>query len=291
MEGCTIKTMLTYLIAISALVACQEDASPVQGFSSREVFVNENETTQNIILDLGDGLTEKTNLTITISGTAGLDGDFFIEDSNSAIKLSNGLTKVSSVDATGTTTSFIIYTVLPGQKTITLPIKLIDDIQIETGYEAIQLNITNISNAAIEIINKSFSIFISDNDFPSNEALQIDLSWQLQSGGSINGSNFDLFLVKNVTFTTNAPSEYELVSGFSSAQLTGFETIVLNKDLLNDKYYALITYVNGNSDTKFKAVISQVSSVKTAVGQVAGTNVGERFFFGPIYKTDSGFTY
>lgn len=291
MEGCTIKTMLTYLIAISVLVACQEDASPVQGFSSREVFVNENETTQNIILDLGEGLTEKTNLTITISGTAGLDGDFFIEDSNSAIKLSNGLTKVSSVDATGTTTSFIICTVLPGQKTITLPIKLIDDIQIETGYEAIQLNITNISNAAIEIINKSFSIFISDNDFPSNEALQIDLSWQLQSGGSVNGSNFDLFLVKNVTFTTNAPSEYDLVSGFSSAQLTGFETIVLNKDLLNDKYYALITYVNGNSDTKFKAVISQVSSVKTAVGQVAGTNVGERFFFGPIYKTDAGFTY
>jgi hypothetical protein len=185
----------------------------------------------------------------------------------------------------------MIYTVLAGQKTLTIPIKLIDDIQIESSNETIQLYISTVSNSTIEILNKSFTLIIADNDFPSNDALQIDLSWQLQSGGSINGSNFDLFLVNNLKFSSDSPAAFDLVSGFSSAQPAGFETIVLDQSLANDKYYALITFVNGTSTTKFKAVISQVTSVKTGVGQVTGSNIGERFFIGPIYKTDSGFSY
>jgi len=286
------KSYLKYLILLISVVACQKESLvTVQGFQSKQIYISETIGLENIIIDLGEGAAKSTDFTITISGTAGLEGDFIISSNEDEIKLANGLTKVSSINASITSTSLVTYTVQAGQKTLTIPIKIINDIQIEPGYETIQLDITDISDSNMEMVNRSMTIVLNDDDHAQNNELQIDLSWQLQSGGSINNSNFDLLWVTNVKFTSGSATDFELVPDFSSTKTAGFETLMLNESLADAKYYVMIKYVSGSSNSKVKVVISEGSLVRTGGSQISGSQVGGNFFYGPIYKSSTGFSY
>jgi hypothetical protein len=284
------NTLLKYLVLLILLVACEEEHTVVQGFETSEMTVAETSGLQNIVIDLGDGLSTTTNFTITVSGTAGMEADFIISNIQNSIDLGNGLTKVSGLETNVSTSAQIQFVVIAGQKSLTVPIKIIDDGQIEPGLETIKLNITSISETGVDLINTSTTVFIGDADVPPPGKVQIDLSWEVQPGGSINTSNFDLYLARKVS-TGNSINNYELISGFSAIQTTGFETLTLDNSLPNEKYYVLIKYLSGSSLVRIKLVISQDNSSKSASGQVGTNQVGSTLFFGPISKSSSGFAY
>lgn len=287
------KTFLKYCWLLLTLAACEEnDIIAVQGFQSRELFINESSGLNHVVFDLGEGLTTATTITISISGSAGMEADFIISNLLDVIDLGNGVSKVSSLESSVTTTAQVQYTVLPGQKTLTIPVKIIDDQQVEPSYETIQLAILEISETGIEIVNDYITLFISDSDAPPVSGVQVDLSWEPSSGGTINNSNFDLYLAKNVVFGNgSSAATYELVAGIASAHTTGFETMLLDDGLPDEKYYVLIKYLSGSSTNRVKLVISQNNDIQTASGLINSSQVGANLFFGPIDKSISGFSY
>ncbi len=285
------KILLMYLMLLILVVACEEEHTIVQGFETTELTVAETGGLQNIVIDLGNGLSTTTTFTITVSGTAGMEGDFIISNIQNAFDLGNGLTKVSSLETSVSTTAQVQYVVIAGQKSLTVPVRIIDDGQIEPGIETIKLEITGISDAGLELVNTSTTVFIDDSDVPPSGKVQIDLSWEVQSGGSINSSNFDLYLIKNATLSNSSVNNYELVSGFSATKTTGFETLTLDDSLPNEKYYVLIKYVSGSSLARIKLIVSQDNNIKAAYGQVGVNQVGSNLSFGPISKSANGFSY
>jgi hypothetical protein len=284
------KVFLKYMMLLIFLAGCEEESPIVNGFQTHEVLVTESSGITNVIVDLGEGLNSTTTFTIAIHGTAGMEGDFLITNLQQGTDLGNGVTKVTSLETSVTTSSQVQYVALPGQKTITIPIKIIDDSQVEVGYETIQLEITDISGADLTITNSTTTILIADTDVPQTDNVQIDLSWILQSGGSINNSNFDLYLVKNVKFTSSGTT-FDLVTGISSTRDTGFESLLLDELLPNEQYYVLIKYVSGSSIARITLVISQGEDIRSASGQVNSSQTGTNLFFGPITKSSSGYTY
>ena len=70
--------------------------------------------------------------------------------------------------------------------------ELIDDIVPEPRKEVIYVEITNISdpelNASLQ--HKQFTFEIQDNDSPPADGLQVDLTWTVGEGISINAVKF-----------------------------------------------------------------------------------------------------
>ncbi len=72
---------------------------------------------------------------------------------------------------------------------------------MEPTRELIYFQLTGISDTdiAAEANNVTYTFEIIDNDVPPTNALQVDLSWSLGDGVSINETNFDLLLANNIT--------------------------------------------------------------------------------------------
>lgn len=276
-------------LILLALTACEQEPESAPGFASETLTTSEADGVQTVVLDLGSGPATETEVTISITGTAGLEGDYVIVPDGYQELLPNGLTKVTSLDQTLITGSSAQFTIHAGQTSLPISIRLIDDIQVEPPQETIRFTLESPSVDNLTILNQSVELRIQDNDIPQTNSFQIDLSWELESGGSINGCNFDLYLATDVIFSGNSLSHYELVPAYASAQTSGFETIWLDHSLPEGSYYVLIKFLTGNSTARVKLVLSQGSAYDVASGVVRSTQIGELFLYGPISKTADGF--
>jgi len=269
----------TYRLAICALalmaIACQEEPE-YGGFVETTGTGSEGSGKQSVTINLGAATTLSTTITYRVGGNAALDGDYH-------------LTSLTSYY----TDAALTITVPAGKSVATIDFEIIDDIQVESN-EVIYFEITSISDESIASNFKqaSYVFQIEDNDEPASDGLQIDLSWNLGDGIRINNSNFNLYLANAITVDTDGSvTAYEAVDGVVSANDTGFETIVISKDLPDHQYFVIIDYVSGNDTAEVQVELSNTQTHRVASGRVSSASIGHKLYLGPITKTGSTFEF
>ncbi|MBA4058734.1 MAG: hypothetical protein C0490_28715, partial [Marivirga sp.] len=194
---------------------CEEDDERL-GFVSTSGYATEADGIQSITINLGKKATSSIVISYIIRGSASVDGDFRILSNTSF-----------STDAT----SAFSLTVPEGSSTATLTFEMIDDSQIEPVDESIYFQITGISdnNFSNSIQHLQYIFKIEDNDLAPTNGLQVDLSWDPGDGVSINSTNFDLYLARNVQLNDDGDiTSMELVDNALSTNTKGFETLVID---------------------------------------------------------------
>ncbi len=270
------KTPASYFLLSCLLlaVACEEEETNI-GFELSSGVGQEQDGTREILINLGKKSTSSIIINYVVGGSASLDGDYKI--------LSNTNYSLSSM----------ALVVREGESAGVFSFEIIDDTQPEPGNEFIYVEITNISDPELNALlrHKQFTFEITDNDSPPFDGMQVDLTWSVGEGISINAANFDLYLARQVEVNNNEITGFELVDHLSSINPTGFESMVIDKDIDDERYYLIIQFVEGSKDAEVYLHLSQGTNYGFASGRVTTGSVGNNLYYGPITKSGNSFTF
>ncbi len=272
--------IITFSILVLLLVsaACEEETETT-GFLVTSGTASEAAGTQTITINLGKTVTSSVTITYIVGGTASVDADYKI---------------LSNTNYYTDTNSSFTLTVPEGNSTATLTFELIDDIQVEPVDESIFFQITGISDTDLAgaIQNTQYFFAVEDNDMPPATGLQVDLSWYLEDGISVNNANFDLYLARDVQVNEDGDiTAMELLDGVRSANTKGFETFVMEETLSDDEYYIIIRFVKGTMDANVFLHMCQGNDYGVASGWVTTDYVGKDIYYGPVTKTGNNFVF
>jgi len=262
------------LVFLPFVLACEEEETPV-GFELTSGVAAEGDGVQKISIHLGKVATSSITITYVVGGTASLDGDYKL--------ISNTNYSLSSMS----------LVVKEGESNGSLTFELIDDSHLEPRNETIYFEITGISdvelNAALQ--HRQFSFEIQDNDTSPADGMQVDLSWNVGEGISINAANFDLYLARQVVISNNEMVDFELVQQMSSTNPAGFESFVVNRETADEVYYIIIRFVAGTMNSDVFLHMSQGVNYGFASGKVSTNSVGKDLYYGPITKNGNNFRF
>jgi hypothetical protein len=265
------------------LGSCSEDENPTIGFTTTSGSGTEGDGTQNLIITFGKKLASSTTVTLKTYGTAALDGDYSFTSSSPG-----SISNLPPED-----NSSLTFTAQAGTTSLTIPFKIIDDKLVEPRRDVVQFQIASISNSDISknLTQDVYTFEIIDNDTPPTQGLQVDLSWDLGDGVSINDANFDIYLANNVTFDSQGlVSSAQAVSDVSSSNTTGFESYIIPSTLADGIYYVIIKYAAGSNDAGLELILSRNQSYSRATGYVTASYTGKQIAYGPIRKTGDSYT-
>lgn len=265
-----------YLLFFGFFITACDDTNDRYGFTEPAGVANEGDGVKTITIDLGRTVPSGTSIYYMVGGSASLNGDYEISTPSSL-----------------TSSSFVVQ-VKTGESTATIPIELIDDIQIEQGRESIYFFITGSSDSDLNgsLKNVQYILEIEDNDSAPTAGLQVDLSWNTGDGVSINTANFDLHLARNVQLDNNNQlADFQLVDRIRSTNSSGFESFILPEDLTDEVYYIIINFVEGSTSAELFLHLSQGSEFGTASGRVNTSYVGKNVYYGPITKDGNTFSF
>lgn len=263
------------ILAALLVSSCGEEELETAGFTTNRGSANESAGSQSITIELGGTTTTSTTISYSVGGNARLDGDYRL------------------TSRTGYFTTGLAITVPAGVSQATLDFDLIDDDQIERENELIYFAITSVSDQSLakNITHTTLVFEITDDDTSPDDALQIDLSWDLGDGVRINGANFDLYLANDIALDNGVVTGFTAVNDVSSANDSGFETVLVSNDFPDGQYYAIIDFLSGESAAELWLNFNSENISRVANGQVAATSVGKKLYFGPITKTGSNYAF
>lgn len=249
--------------------ACEEEEE-LLGFVNTSGYATEADGTQTLTINLGKKATSSITITYIVGGSASVDGDFRI---------------LSNTSFTTDASSSFTLTVPEGSSTASLTFELIDDIQIEPGSESIYFQITGISDSDLtgSLQQLQYVFKVEDNDVAPANGLQVDLTWDLGDGVSINNANFDLYLARNLQLNDEGDiSSMELIDRVLSTNTKGFETIIIDDSIAEDEYYIIIRFVTGTLAANVFLHMSEDDDYETASGRVTTDFVGKDIYYGPV---------
>ena len=206
---------------------------------------------------------------------------------------SDGTQQISINLGKKVTSSITISYIVEGESRGVFSFQLIDDGQPEPRNEFIYVEITGISDPELNatLKNTRYSFEIEDNDTPPSEGLQVDLTWSVGEGVSINAANFDLYVGNQVQLSNGEVTAVQFVEQSTSANPTGFESTIIAKETDDQSYYIIIRYVEGTMDAELYLNLSQGSNYGFATGRVTTGSIGHDLYYGPITKTGNHFVY
>jgi Calx-beta domain len=255
-------------------LACEEDESVV-GFDTTARIGQEGDGIQEVSINLGKKVTSSVTINFIVGGSASLDGDYKV---------------LSNTNYSLTAMSLVVK---EGESEGLLRFQLIDDSQYEDKNEFILFEITGISDSELNasLRHTQFTFEIKDNDTPRIDALQVDLSWTVGEGISIDAVNFDLYLAREVVISNEEITNYELVEGFSSTNKKGFESLVIDSQTADETYYVFIRFVEGTMNADVYLHLSQGTNHGFAYGKVTTNYIGKDVYYGPITKSGDRFSF
>jgi hypothetical protein len=297
-----ISAPLLFIVLLWLLQGCEEE-EPVLGFVTGSGQASEADGTQTVSINLGKKVTSDVTLTYMVGGTAALDGDYKILSTTNFFSNSSFSVIVPKGQSTASITFQLIddAQVEPAEEfccplshSLLLFYGLIDGAQLEPIDESIYFQITGISDSQLSksLQRLQYQFNVQDNDLPPTNGLQVDLSWNLGDGISINNANFDLYLACNVQLNDHGDiTAMELVDEVSGINLKGFETMVANYTLKDQKYYLIIRFAEGTSDATVFLHMSQGEEYGVASGRVTKDYLGKDIYYGPISKNGNTFSF
>lgn len=281
------------LFAFVVFCSCKEQVETAVGFEKSTQLVDEADSVYHVSLDLGPDDDRTATVHVEVSGTAGLDADFVLSSTDFSVDMGNGLTRIPAIVAETASSGNAVYTAYPGQRYLTIPIRVIDDDFVEPTREVVRLTVTGVSSSSnsLQLTNTEFDFTINGADAPPAGAIKVDLSWLPVENGSVNQANFDLFLVRNARITGGEMVSYTLVDGISSEHDSGYESITLTTSLPDDRYYILMKYEASSVTADVDLVLSKNQTFSRARGTLSTSDVGRDYFYGPITKSGSNINF
>jgi Calx-beta domain len=247
-------------VASTTIISCKKDSAnhtPSVSISDTAKTVNENVGTVSVTINLSQTSTETVKLDYELTGTAVLNGDFEV-DSASHI------------------------TVAPGKQTATLKFTIYDDPVVESD-KTIQLKFSSTANVSFK--NTEVTITIKDNDVSqAANGLQTDLTW---NAGSL--VNLNLYVANNVVIdSNNTVTHFDIVT--SSEHQKGFESVLINNNDADGKYYLVASYQDGSRQVNYTVTFSGPGiSNQHRDDSFAASDSGYAVFYGPITKNGSSY--
>lgn len=254
------------IILLQACGSDDDDNSGTLTLDATEQTVDENDGTQRISISLGKTVTASTQLYFELSGTASLNGDYKVVTSSPV-------------------------TIAAGASTATISIQVIDEAIIE-ATESVIVTLTATGNG-IELSSDTtkniFILTINDNDAaPTNDDVQIDLTWGSGGADDIDDEDLNLYIVNNVEITDDTITDFDMYDG--SENESGFESLVLPADAPDGDYYIVVAYNQGNSSVDYKVNLNGAGySNDSATGTFSSDDAGYAVFYGPLSKSGTSY--
>ena len=252
------------ILASVIVVSCKKDSGSTNKTPSASIkdtvqTVNENVGTASIIVNLSAAATQPLKLNFTITGTAILNGDYE-PDSTSSITIPAGATSGS------------------------LKFTIFDD-PVPEASKTIHVKFSSAGN--VTLTNSEATITIQDNDASrAATGLETDIIWD---AGSL--VDLDLYLANNVVIDTVAHTVTSFHVVDSSLRDKGFESVLINNNGPDGKYYLIVLYAAGTRTVNF-TLISNGPNVADATfpDTFTANEMGSAFFYGPINKVGSTYS-
>lgn len=214
------------LVLLASIASCSDDSenSSVVSFETSAAEVDEDINTVTVNLVLDKAASKDVSGTLSLSGTAALNGDYEIED--------------------------LSFTIAEGETSVEIEIEIIDEALIEADDDKLTIKLDDVSGADIGE-NDTYTLTINDNDeYPVEGELQIDLSWTLGEGVDINEADLDLWFLVNVVFDGDDIESYDFYDKLSENE-DGFESLKLTADDPDQDYYIAVLYYEGEADVNY----------------------------------------
>jgi len=249
------------LIALSSFIfSCKKsnEAPPTISISDTSQSVMENAGTASVTVNLSKAESQNVQLTVQISGDAVLNGDYSVDSATS-------------------------LTIPAGSMSASIKFTIFNDNVVEPD-KSIHVQFTAPTNATLT--NANATITIKDDDVSqAANGLQTDLTWD--AGTPV---NLDLFLVDNVIITNNQISDFNIVR--ASANLTGWETVLINNNDSDEVYYLAVFYNTGSRAVNYTLTSNGPGGITNATTNdtFAAADVGSANFYGPITKNGSSYS-
>lgn len=254
------------IILLQACGSDDDDTTSTITLDATEQTAAENAGTQKVSIALGKTVTTATQLYFELSGTASLNGDYKLLTSSPV-----------TIDA--------------GANTAAISIQIIDDAIIEST-ETVIVKLTA-AGSGIELSTDTtkniFTLTINDNDAaPTNNDVQIDLTWGSGGADDIDAEDLNLYIANNVEISDETITDYDLYDG--SENESGFESLVLPADAPDGDYYIIVAYNAGSSSVKYKINLNGAGySNDSVTGTFSSGDVGYAVFYGPLSKSGTSY--
>ena len=256
-------------IMILLLQACgsdDDDSSGTVTLDATEQTVEENAGTQKVSISLGKTVSSSTQLYFELSGTASLNGDYKLLTSSPV-------------------------TIAAGASTATISIQVLDEAIIEST-ESVRVTLTAAGNG-IELSSDTtqniFTLTINDNDTaPTNNDVQIDLTWGSGGADDIDDEDLNLYIANNVEINDETITDFDIYDG--SENESGFESLGLSSAAPDGDYYIVVAYNKGSSSVDYKININGADySNDSATGSFSSDDAGYAVFYGPLSKSGTSY--
>lgn len=254
------------IILLQACGSDDDDTTSTITLDATEQTAAENAGTQKVSIALGKTVTTATQLYFELSGTASLNGDYKLLTSSPV-----------TIDA--------------GANTAAISVQVIDDAIIEST-ETVIVELTA-AGSGIELSTDTtkniFTLTINDNDAaPTNNDVQIDLTWGSGGADDIDAEDLNLYIANNVEISDETITDYDLYDG--SENESGFESLVLPADAPDGDYYIIVAYNEGSSSVKYKINLNGAGySNDSVTGTFSSGDVGYAVFYGPLSKSGTSY--
>lgn len=249
-------------------MSCSEDESltaAIVSFESSSSQVEEDGTYKTIDVVMSHAMEADVEVAFEISGNAAQNGHYTLITSSPIL-----------IEA-GDTRGEIVF-------------EAIDNTVLEPEPPLLIVELTSASGAQLaEGTLQRHELQILDNDVVPENNLQLDLLWNLDSGGDIDQVDLDLYLVTNLEMDEGTVQDYDPVE--LSEGESGFETVVLHENDPDQEYFLLVLYLEGERDVDFRVHASNAQfGTRVFVDEAFAENeAGGGRIYGPIPK--QGNTY
>lgn len=255
------------LALLVSIASCSDDSesSPVISFETSASTVDEDASTVTVSLVLSKAASKDVTGTLSLSGTAALNGDYSIED--------------------------LSFTIPEGETSLDIDVDIIDEDLLEADPKELVIELTDVSGASVGQ-NGTFTLTIHDNEeYPGEGELQIDLSWTAGEGVDIDKADLDLWILSNVVFDEDNNIEDADYYVTSENEL-GFESIRLAPDDPDQDYYIAVFYYEGTVDVDFTLTLNSVDWDNQMVGGSFDKEDVDyyTYFLDPIVKSGNDYT-
>jgi len=254
------------MLLMLAVMGCDEEESTPSGFTVDASSGDESAGTQSVTFNLGRTAASTLEVEFETTGSASLDGDYTL------------LTPSP-------------LTVTAGASTATITFRVSDESIIESD-ETIQFKLTSIDDQALASNDRStYTYTVTDNDEVPTEGMQVDLTWTLGDGVSIDTADLDLYLAYDVVVEDNEVQSMEVNESIYSANESGFESYLMSKGIKDTEYYVVVVYRKGTVAVPFALGFSDATNgTRKGSGSFTATESGTALFYGPIEKSGNTFS-
>jgi hypothetical protein len=262
------KKLIYFILPFILFMRCSDDesqAAAAVSFESSSSQVEEDGTYKTIDVVMSQAMEADVEVAFETSGNAAQNGHYRL------------ITPSPILIEAGDTRGEIVF-------------EAIDNTVLEPEPPLLIVELTSAGGAQLAegTLQRHEVQIMDNNEVPEND-LQLDLLWNLDSGGDIDQVDLDLYLVTNLVMEEGTVQDFDPVE--LSEGESGFETVVLHENDPDQEYFLLVLYLEGEKNVDFRIHASNANFGTSVFVEeaFADNEVGGGRVYGPIPKQGNSY--